>query len=125
MLLYGGRTVNSNSGNRFENEKAQISRAFRQADEGTRTLDLLHGKQTLYQLSYIRVGQEYSGGSTRFRRLLVHAQGASKTSTAVSARRLAASARLTALTIARNDAVRIEPCTPTPQNASPSTSAST
>ena len=25
-----------------------------EADEGARTLDLLHGKQTLYQLSYIR-----------------------------------------------------------------------
>ena len=28
-----------------------------QADEETRTLDLLHGKQTLYQLSYIREGR--------------------------------------------------------------------
>ena len=37
----------------------------------------------------------------------------------------AASARLTAFTIARNDAVRIEPWTPTPQNASSPTSAST
>ena len=27
---------------------------WREADEGARTLDLLHGKQTLYQLSYIR-----------------------------------------------------------------------
>ncbi len=39
----------------------RISGPF-QADEGTRTLDLLHGKQTLYQLSYIRARPEYSGG---------------------------------------------------------------
>ncbi len=32
------------------------------ADERARTVDLLHGKQTLYQLSYIREGAEYSGG---------------------------------------------------------------
>ena len=30
------------------------------ADERARTVDLLHGKQTLYQLSYIREGAEYS-----------------------------------------------------------------
>jgi hypothetical protein len=28
--------------------------AFLEADDGARTHDLLHGKQTLYQLSYIR-----------------------------------------------------------------------
>ncbi len=33
-----------------------------EADERARTVDLLHGKQTLYQLSYIREGAEYSGG---------------------------------------------------------------
>ena len=31
-----------------------------EADERARTVDLLHGKQTLYQLSYIREGAEYS-----------------------------------------------------------------
>ena len=49
----------------------------------------------------------------------------SNASTTVSARRFAAAARLAALTIARSEAVRIDPCTPTPQNASSSTSAST
>ena len=36
---------------------------FRGADERARTVDLLHGKQTLYQLSYIREPSEYSHGS--------------------------------------------------------------
>jgi hypothetical protein len=36
------------------NKKPPFSGGFLEADEGTRTLDLLHGKQTLYQLSYIR-----------------------------------------------------------------------
>jgi hypothetical protein len=34
--------------------KPAVSSGFCEADEGARTLDLLHGKQTLYQLSYIR-----------------------------------------------------------------------
>ena len=34
--------------------KPTVSSGFLEADEGARTLDLLHGKQTLYQLSYIR-----------------------------------------------------------------------
>jgi hypothetical protein len=33
---------------------AGLSRDEGEADDGTRTHDLLHGKQTLYQLSYIR-----------------------------------------------------------------------
>ena len=35
-------------------KKTPDLRGFCEADEGARTLDLLHGKQTLYQLSYIR-----------------------------------------------------------------------
>jgi hypothetical protein len=34
--------------------KTPPERGFRGADERARTVDLLHGKQTLYQLSYIR-----------------------------------------------------------------------
>ena len=37
-------------------------RLEQRADERARTVDLLHGKQTLYQLSYIREGAEYSRG---------------------------------------------------------------
>ena len=39
-----------------------LSGAFLLADDGARTHDLLHGKQTLYQLSYIREPTEYSRG---------------------------------------------------------------
>ena len=35
-------------------EKPRLCGAFCEADERARTVDLLHGKQTLYQLSYIR-----------------------------------------------------------------------
>jgi hypothetical protein len=35
---------------------------YSRADDGIRTHDLLHGKQTLYQLSYIREPSEYSRG---------------------------------------------------------------
>ena len=41
-------------------KKPPVSGAFCEADERARTVDLLHGKQTLYQLSYIREGAEYS-----------------------------------------------------------------
>ena len=41
--------------------KRPCFRGFRRADDGTRTHGLLHGKQTLYQLSYIRARPEYSG----------------------------------------------------------------
>ena len=44
----------------FDNEKTAVSSGFCEADERARTVDLLHGKQTLYQLSYIREGAEYS-----------------------------------------------------------------
>ena len=40
--------------------KPAVSSGFCEADERARTVDLLHGKQTLYQLSYIREGAEYS-----------------------------------------------------------------
>ena len=43
-------------------EKPAVSSGFCEADERARTVDLLHGKQTLYQLSYIREGAEYSRG---------------------------------------------------------------
>ena len=44
-------------------EECPDTRGIRQADDGTRTHDLLHGKQTLYQLSYIRrSGPQYSRG---------------------------------------------------------------
>src|SRR6266540_4070299 len=42
-----------------EKRNMLICRPFR-ADDGARTHDLLHGKQTLYQLSYIRESSEYS-----------------------------------------------------------------
>ena len=42
--------------------KNPAERGFCEADERARTVDLLHGKQTLYQLSYIREGAEYSRG---------------------------------------------------------------
>ena len=45
---------------RVDIEKPRRSGAFGGADERARTVDLLHGKQTLYQLSYIREGAEYS-----------------------------------------------------------------
>ena len=45
----------------LENKTPRLAGAL-EADEGTRTLDLLHGKQTLYQLSYIREGAQYSRG---------------------------------------------------------------
>ena len=113
-----------------------VSGAFCEADEETRTLDLLHGKQTLSQLRYIRVDAEYSevpsalggcvseGRSGRWpdmesrenrygdaipRSSAAVTQLASNPSTVSAARRRAASARFTAFTIARNDAVRIEP----------------
>ena len=41
-------------------EKPAVSSGFCEADERARTVDLLHGKQTLYQLSYIRERAEYS-----------------------------------------------------------------
>ena len=43
-----------------EATKTPPERGFCEADERARTVDLLHGKQTLYQLSYIREGAEYS-----------------------------------------------------------------
>ena len=43
-------------------KKPAVSGGFRRADDRARTDDLLHGKQTLYQLSYIREGAEYSRG---------------------------------------------------------------
>ena len=43
---------------RPEYTKPAISAGFLEADEGARTLDLLHGKQMLYQLSYIRARPE-------------------------------------------------------------------
>ena len=36
-----------------------------EADERARTVDLLHGKQTLYQLSYIRAGRSIARGSEK------------------------------------------------------------
>src|SRR5215208_4947059 len=47
IALFGERTVTSNSGNYSDNTKGALCRAFRGADDGTRTHDLLHGKQTL------------------------------------------------------------------------------
>ena len=48
-----------------EPESPRFRGAFRGADERARTVDLLHGKQTLYQLSYIRERPEYSHGFAR------------------------------------------------------------
>jgi hypothetical protein len=45
--MYGGRTVNYSCSNRSGNRKAPVYGAFGEADDGTRTHDLLHGKQTL------------------------------------------------------------------------------
>ena len=45
--LTGTKGLRGRSGNRPENEKAAPKRGFREAAEGIRTLDLLHGKQTL------------------------------------------------------------------------------
>ncbi len=55
----------------------------------------------------------------------IQAQSSVNASTAVAAASFAATEQFTAFTIARSDAVRIEPWTATPQNASSSTSAST
>jgi hypothetical protein len=41
--------------------KALTCRAFREAGEGTRTLDLRLGKPTLYQLSYAREAHTLAG----------------------------------------------------------------
>jgi hypothetical protein len=51
--------ANARAGTRGR-EKPDVSSGFSEADERARTVDLLHGKQTLYQLSYIREGAEYS-----------------------------------------------------------------
>ena len=64
-----------------------------------------------------------AGGSAQLRRSPLPVVATPRAAARSGAR--AASARLTAFTIARNDAVRIEPWTPTPQNASSPTSAST
>ncbi len=42
--MYGERTVRCNSGNSFGNRKPAVSSGFSEADDGTRTHDLLHGK---------------------------------------------------------------------------------
>ncbi len=42
------------------NNRAGESIAIDGAGDGTRTHDILLGKQTLYQLSYTRIGPEYS-----------------------------------------------------------------
>jgi hypothetical protein len=39
--------MNCNYRNSSDNTNALLCRAFREADDGTRTHDLLHGKQTL------------------------------------------------------------------------------
>ncbi len=44
---YHPRTMNSDSGNSLENTKSPFCGDFSEADDGTRTHDLLHGKQTL------------------------------------------------------------------------------